>query len=233
MSFSQRTSLLVGEDGVRVLQQSHVAVFGLGGVGSFAAEALARAGVGRLSLFDGDTVCASNLNRQLVALHSTLGQNKAEVMAKRIADIHPACETFVYPVFYTPQNAQDYPFSAYHYVVDATDMVTAKLEIIRRAKAAEIAVISCMGAGNKFHPECFEVADISKTEVCPLARVMRRELKKQGITKVKTVFSKENPFVASNTSNDEKLPCGTLSFVPGAAGLVLAGAVVRDLLCLA
>ncbi len=232
MSFSQRTALLVGDEGVRTLQATHVAVFGLGGVGSFVAEALARVGIGTLSLFDGDDVCHTNLNRQLVALHSTLAQNKAAVMAARIADINPQCKTFVYPVFYTPDNADAYPFSGYDYIVDAVDMVSAKIEIIQRAKLSNVAIISSMGAANKLHPECFEVADIEKTSVCPLARIMRRELKKRDIHGVKTVFSTEpaRPPIAQDDTQQNTL--GSIGFVPGAAGLVLAGAVVRDLLCL-
>ncbi len=232
MSFSQRTALLLGEGGLSTLAGAHVAVFGIGGVGGFVAEALARAGLGRLSLFDGDTVAESNLNRQIIALRSTLGQNKAQLMARRIADINPACIVSAHPVFYTPENAPSYPFSGYSYIVDAVDMVTAKLEIIARAKAAGVPVISSMGAGNKLHPECFEIADISQTSVCPLARVMRRELKQRGITGVKTVFSREEAQKpkAPATAEGGRLPPGSLSFVPGAAGLVLAGAVVRDIL---
>ncbi len=232
MSFSQRTAMLLGEAGVQTLAKAHVAIFGIGGVGGYVAEALARAGVGQLSLFDGDTVAESNLNRQLIALRSTLGQNKAQLMASRIADINPACQATAYPVFYTPANAHSYPFAPFGYVVDAVDMVTAKLEIIARAKAAGVPVISSMGAGNKLHPELFEVADISKTSVCPLARVMRRELKQRGITGVKTVFSREEAQKpqAAPCADGGRVPPGSVSFVPGAAGLVLAGAVVRDLL---
>ncbi len=232
MSFSQRTAMLVGEEGVRILADSHVAIFGLGGVGAFAAEALARAGVGTLSLFDGDVISDSNRNRQLLALCSTFGQNKAVLMAERIADINPTCRTFSHPVFYTPNNSASYPFTGLHYIVDAVDMVTAKIELIERAKSADVPIISSMGAGNKLHPECFEVADIEKTSVCPLARVMRRELKKREITGVKVVYSKEPALSPFTSSEDEKRIPASISFVPGAAGLVLAGAVVRDLLCL-
>ena len=231
MSFSNRTSLLIGEEGVSLLARQRVAVLGLGGVGGHAAEALARAGIGTLALFDGDLVTESNRNRQIVALCSTMGENKAEAMARRILDINPGCHVAAHPIFYTTENASLYPLDGYDYVVDAVDMVSAKIEIITRAKAANVPVISCMGAGNKLHPECFQVADIEKTEVCPLARVVRRELKKRGITGVKVVYSRETPQPLSDKKeSDKKRVPGSISFVPGAAGLVLAGAVVRDLL---
>ena len=231
MPFEDRTVKLIGEEDAALLAKRHIAVFGLGGVGGMVAEALARAGLGALTLFDGDVVEESNLNRQVVALRSTLGQNKAEAMKQRVEDINPVCRVVAQPVFYTSGNAFEYPFDAYDYVVDAVDDVGAKLEIITRAKAAGVPVISAMGAGNKLHPEGFQVADIAKTEVCPLARVMRRELKKRGITGVKTVFSQETP---RTVPADERRPApGSISFVPGAAGLVLAGAVVRDILNLA
>lgn len=229
--------MLVGDEGVRRLAQKRVAVFGVGGVGGAVCEALARAGIGALALFDNDRVSESNLNRQIVALHSTIGQQKVAVMAQRIADINPDCQVRVFPIFYTPQNAGRYAMDGYDYVVDAVDTVTAKLEIILRARSAGVPVISAMGAGNKLHPECFEVADIEKTSGCPLARVMRRELKKRDIHGVKVVYSKEPPLHPRPAPGDEacgdgpaeRTP-GSISFVPGAAGLVLAGAVVRDLL---
>lgn len=243
--FSTRTEMLIGSQGVGLLASKRVAVFGVGGVGGFACEALARAGVGALDLFDDDVVAVSNLNRQVVALRSTIGRPKVDVMAQRIADINPDCRVRVYRTFYTPENASDYPFECYDYIIDAVDTVSAKLEIISRAKAAGVPVISAMGAGNKLHPELFEVADIEKTSVCPLARVMRRELKNRRIKGVKVVFSKEPPLVPGvvaglaeqasplRTGSPKKQTPGSISFVPAAAGLILAGAVVRDLLALA
>ncbi len=229
MAFTQRTAMLIGQEGVQTLAGRRVAVFGVGGVGGFAAEALARAGVGGLSLFDGDCVAESNLNRQIIALGSTLGQNKAEVMKRRILDINPACAALALPVFYTPQNAAQYPFADFDYIVDAVDMVSAKLEIIQRAKEAGVPVITSMGAGNKLHPELFELSTVENTSVCPLARVMRRELKKRGITGVSCVYSREEPQRPENGGEERRAP-GSISFVPGTAGLILAGAVVRDLL---
>lgn len=234
-----RTAALIGENGVATLGQKRVAVFGLGGVGGHVCEALARAGIGTLHLFDGDIVAKTNLNRQIVALHSTIGQFKCDVMAKRILDINPSCQALAFNVFYTPQNAQQYPLNSYNYVVDAVDMVSAKIEIIIRAKMANVPVISCMGAGNKLHPEGFCVDDISKTSVCPLARAMRSQLKKRGIEKVQVVYSKELPIAPQkkmqnpndgNALYQKQNAPGSVSFVPAAAGMVLAGAVVRQLL---
>lgn len=233
MEAFQRTAMLIGWQGVESLQTKRVAVFGIGGVGGHTCEGLARAGVGQLDLFDHDEVAPSNLNRQIVALHSTLGQKKCQVMADRILDINPQCQVQAHPVFYTPDNAAEYPFEAYDYIVDAVDTVTAKLEIITRAKAAGVPVISCMGTGNKIHPEEFFVSDITKTSMCPLARVMRRELKKRGISHVQVVSSKEQPLPAQieiDSLSNGKTPPGSISFGPAAAGMILAGAVVRGLL---
>lgn len=240
MPFWDRTALLVGEEGVAKLAQKRVAVFGLGGVGGHACEALVRAGVGALDLFDADVVEESNLNRQLVALRSTLGQAKVEVMAHRIADINPGCQTHARQVFYGPDNAGDYPLAGYDYVVDAIDTVTAKLELAGRADAAGVPLISSMGAGGKLRPGCFEVADIYETSGCPLARVMRKELKKRGVERLKVVYSREparprlgeprEPPADDGTVLRRKIPPASISFVPAAAGLVLAGVVVRDLL---
>ena len=243
--WNARTALLLGEQGVAALAQKRVAVFGIGGVGGHACEALARAGVGALDLFDDDIVSESNLNRQLAALHSTLGQPKAEVMRRRIADINPVCRVTAHRVFYLPQNAGDYPLDIYDYVVDAVDTVSAKIALVENAYAAGVPVICSMGAGNKLHPELFTVADIEKTSVCPLARVMRTELRKRGIRGVKVVYSTELPrapetaalpeagqaeAVPGRPGTPKQNPPGSISFVPAAAGLVLAGAVVRDLL---
>ena len=226
-----RTALLLGEDGVNRLSQATVAVFGVGGVGSYCVEALARAGVGTLILFDNDRVAASNINRQLIAL----GMLKTEAAAQRIADINPECRVVQYPVFFLPENASEYDLSACSYIVDAVDTVAAKLSIIQLAIEQKIPVISCMGAGNKLDPTRFEVSDISRTSVCPLARVIRRELKKRAIEHCKVVYSQEPAL--SPTAADEALPAGSsrrtipgsVSFVPSAAGLVLAGEVIKDL----
>lgn len=207
----------------------------MGGVGSYCVEALARAGIGTLILFDSDRIAVSNINRQLIALHSTVGMLKTEVAARRIADINPDCHVIQYPVFFLPENAAQYDLSGCSYIVDAVDTVAAKLSIIQLAMEKDIPVISCMGAGNKLDPTRFEVADISHTSVCPLARVMRRELKKRGIEHCKVVYSQEPALSPAVT--DEQLPDGSsrraipgsVSFVPSAAGLILAGEVIKDL----
>ena len=186
-----RTQLLIGEEGLARLSSAHVAVFGIGGVGSFAVEALARAGVGTLTLVDNDVVCPSNINRQLIATHRTIGRKKVEVMKERILEINPACRIETYDCFYSSRNAAAFPMSSYTYVLDAIDSVSSKLTLIEQAKAAGVAIISCMGAGNKLDPTRFEVADIRNTSVCPLARVMRRELRARGIVSLKVVYSKE------------------------------------------
>lgn len=253
-----RTAMLIGAEGVALLAAKRVAVFGLGGVGGAACEALARAGVGALALFDDDVVTETNLNRQLVALRSTLGKPKVEVMAARIADINPACRVQLHRVFYTPANAAQYPLAGYDYIVDAIDTVSAKIELAVRASQAGVTLISAMGAGNKLHPEQFRVDALRRTSVCPLARVMRRELKKRNLDNIKVVYSVEPPLVPKPVdaglqaeeghgggqnngqpsfqdepqrpgTSKNNLP-GSISFVPGAAGFVLAGAVVRDLL---
>lgn len=219
-----RTEALVGRDGLEKLKKSRVAVFGLGGVGGYAVEALVRSGVGALDIFDGDTVSVSNLNRQIIATQRTVGRDKTEVTAERIAEINPDCKVMAHKIFVLPENADKIDFSLYDYVVDAIDTVSGKLAIIAGAKACGVPVISCMGAGNKLNASAFEVADIEKTSVCPLARVMRRELKKRGISGVKVVFSREEP-VRSGLD----VPA-SIAFVPPAAGLIAAGEVVKDLL---
>ena len=212
------------------LRSARVALFGIGGVGSFAAEALARGGVGHITLVDGDTVSITNINRQLIALHSTVGKEKTAVMAERIADISPETEVETYPVVYGAENRDLLDFSTYDYVIDAIDTVTSKLILIEEAKKAGVPVISCMGTGNKFHPERFEVTDISKTSVCPLAKVMRKELKVRGIKNVKVVYSKEEPQKpAESTETGKRQIPGSLSFVPPVAGLLLAGEVIRHI----
>ena len=230
LNIFSRAELLLGEEALEKLRSARVALFGIGGVGSFAAEALARGGVGHITLVDGDTVSITNINRQLIALHSTVGKEKTAVMAERIADISPETEVETYPVVYGAENRDLLDFSTYDYVIDAIDTVTSKLILIEEAKKAGVPVISCMGTGNKFHPERFEVTDISKTSVCPLAKVMRKELKVRGIKYVKVVYSKEEPQkpAESPETGKRQIP-GSLSFVPPVAGLLLAGEVIRHI----
>lgn len=230
-----RTAYLLGDEAVERLKRSSVILFGVGGVGSFCAEALARAGIGKLCLVDPDTVLESNLNRQLVALRSTIGRNKAEVMKERIADINPLAEVTAMSLFYLPENADSVDLSAYDVVIDAVDTVSAKIEIAVRANALGVPVVSAMGAGNKLHPEMFEISDLAKTSVCPLARVMRTELKKRGIVHMRVVYSKEIPRELHSDYQEEnacpfkgrrQIP-GSISFVPSAAGLLLAAEAIR------
>ena len=226
-----RTAYVYGEDAIKKLQNSRVAVFGVGGVGGYICEALCRAGVGNIDIFDRDTVSLSNINRQIIALHSTVGRPKVDVMKERMLDINPNCVINVHNVFYLPENADNFDLSKYDYIADAVDTVSAKLEIATRAYKLGIPVISAMGAGNKTDPTRFEVADISETSVCPLARVMRRELKLRGIKKYKVVYSKEEPRKsgAIDPESGKAIP-GSLSFVPSAMGLIMAGEIIRDLL---
>ena len=207
-----------------------VAVFGIGGVGGYVVEALARSGVGTLDLIDNDTVSESNLNRQIVALHSTIGRLKTEVAAERVKDINPDITVNVHNLFYLPETKTQFDFSAYDYVVDAIDTVSGKLALIEQAKGSNTPVISSMGAGNKLDPTAFEVADIAKTSVCPLARVMRRELKKRGIEQLKVVYSKEEPLPTLLKDKDSGKPIpGSVAFVPSVVGLIIAGEVIKDL----
>ncbi len=238
-----RTRLLIGDEPVERLRNARVAVFGVGGVGGFCVEALARAGVGTLHLFDDDTVSESNLNRQIAALHSTLGQPKAEVVAQRVKDINPDCQVKAIRMFYLPQNADEVDLKQYDYVIDCIDTVAAKLELVSRCTALQVKIISAMGSGNKLDPTAFQITDISKTQGCPLARVMRKELRKRGIEHLKVVYSTELPRspirpmeaevpVTTDTrpgSTARRDTPGSISFVPAAAGLVLASAVVREL----
>ena len=226
-----RTALLIGNEGVAKLKKSRVAVFGVGGVGGYVVEALARSGVGALDLIDKDVVSISNVNRQIIALHSTIGRLKTEVMAERIYDIDPTIQVRTHDVFYLPETAAQFDFSQYDYVVDAIDTVTGKIALIVQAKEAGIPVISSMGAGNKLDPTAFEVADVAKTSVCPLARVMRRELKKRGIEHVKVVYSKEEPLPTQETDEETgKAVAGSIAFVPSVVGLMIAGEVIKDLI---
>lgn len=231
-----RTGYLIGEEGVDRLAHKRVAVFGVGGVGGHAAEALARSGIGGIDLIDSDTVCLSNLNRQIIALHSTLGMAKAEVMRRRILDINPGCAVRAFQCFYLPETAGLFDFNDYDYIVDAVDTVTAKIDLAVRGQECGVPVISSMGAGNKLDPVRFEVTDIYSTSVCPLARVMRRELKKRGVERLKVVYSKEEAkkpfFLKEENLKEEKgsrRPPGSMAFVPSVAGLILAGEVVKEL----
>ena len=228
-----RTELLIGKDGIEKLSRSRVAVFGIGGVGGYVVEALVRSGVGSIDLIDNDTVALTNLNRQIIATHSTIGKYKVDVAEERAKDINPEVNVKTYKTFFTPETSKEFDFTKYDYIVDAIDTVVGKLELIVQAKKAGIPVISSMGAGNKMHPEMFEVADISKTSVCPLAKVIRQELKKRNIKKVKVVYSKEIPI--KPLSSDEKVTGkkqipGSNAFVPSAVGLIIAGEVIRDLI---
>ena len=225
-----RTAYVYGEEAINKLSQARVAVFGVGGVGGYICEALCRAGVGHIDVFDRDTVSLSNINRQIIALHSTVGRPKVEVIKERMLDINPDCEINAYNVFYLPENADEFDLSGYDYIADAVDTVAAKLEIAERAYKNGVPVISAMGAGNKTDPTRFEIADISDTTVCPLARVMRRELKAREIKKYKVVYSKEEPrkSVVTDPESGKAIP-GSLSFVPSAMGLIMASAIVNDL----
>lgn len=249
-----RTGMLIGEEGINRLQKARVAVFGIGGVGGYVVEALARSGVGTLDLIDNDTVAPSNLNRQIIATRDTLGQLKVDAMKERILSIQPETVVHAHACFFLPENADSFDFAQYDYVVDAVDTVTAKLEIIMRAKAAGVPVISCMGAGNKLDATKFEVTDIYKTTMCPLAKVMRRELKKRGVDKLKVVYSTEQarqpievelsgqaasqggqvePTSENGTggiATTRRSTPGSVAFVPGVAGLIAAGEVIKDLI---
>ena len=227
----ERTALLLGQNAPDVLMNKSVAIFGVGGVGGYVAEALARCGVGKITLFDKDAVDITNINRQIIALTSTVGRYKCDVMRERILDINPACDVICHNVFYLPENADQYPFDGYDYIVDAVDTVAAKIEIVTRAKEKGIPVISAMGAGNKTDPARFEVADIYKTSVCPLARVMRRELKLRGVKSLKVVYSKEEPnrlHIPEGSYDGEKIPTASVAFTVSVAGLLMAREIVMD-----
>lgn len=226
-----RTVLLIGEEGIEKLKKARVAVFGVGGVGGFVAEALARSGVGNIDLIDNDKVSLSNINRQIIALHSTVGKKKTEVMAARIQDINPEICVTTHEIFYLPETADEIDFSAFDYIVDAIDTVSGKIAIVENANKKNIPVISSMGTGNKLDPTAFEVVDIQKTSVCPLARVMRRELKKRGIERLKVVYSKEEPRVSKAVDEETgKAIPASIAFVPSVAGLIIAGEVIKDLI---
>ena len=225
-----RTQMLLGADAMERLRRSHVAVFGLGGVGSFVCEALARGGIGHLILVDNDTVAESNINRQLVALHSTLGKKKTEVAKARVFDINPAAKVETYEMFYMPDTADEIDLSVCDFVVDAIDTVTAKLELAVRCDRLGVPCISCMGTGNRLDATKFCVTDINKTDTCRLARVMRRELRKRGVKKLKVVYSKAEPKPPTPDPSKRKQTPGSISFVPPVAGMICAGEVIRSLL---
>ncbi|MBO4324740.1 MAG: tRNA threonylcarbamoyladenosine dehydratase [Lachnospiraceae bacterium] len=239
-----RTELLLGEDAVKRLATCRVAVFGIGGVGGYVCEALARSGVGTLDLIDSDTVCLSNINRQIIATQKTVGRYKTEVMKERILDINPDAVVNTYNCFFLPENASDFPFDRYDYVVDAIDTVTAKIELVMQCQKLGVPIMSSMGAGNKLDPTRFRVADIYKSSMDPLAKVMRRELKKRGVKKLKVVYSEEEPVVPQGAgsqagtdasdkdsagSSRRSIP-GSTAFVPSVAGLIIAGEVIKDLI---
>lgn len=221
----EKTEMLLGLDAMEKLNAATVAIFGIGGVGGYVVEALARSGIRSLVLVDSDRVCTSNLNRQIIATTRTVGRYKVDVMKERILEINPEAKVETYTCFYLPETADRFDFHAYSYVVDAVDTVSAKLELIVRANSSNTPVISCMGAGNKLDPARFEVADIYETSVCPLAKVMRKELKRRGIKKLKVVYSKEEPVKCG------KREPASIAFVPSVAGLIAAGEVVKDLIC--
>ena len=243
-----RTQLLLGVDAMNKLKNSRVAVFGVGGVGGYSVEALARSGVGAVDLIDDDKVCLTNINRQIIADVKTIGKYKVDVARDRILSINPRCKVTTYQCFYLPQNAKDFDFSQYDYVIDAVDTVTAKINLVMQANENGVSVISSMGAGNKLDPTAFVVSDIYKTDVCPLAKVMRRELKKRNIKKLKVVYSKEKPLVpiedesiscrlhcvcppgAERKCTDRRTIPGSVAFVPSVVGLIIAGEVIKDLI---
>ena len=230
-----RTRMLLGQTAVEKLHKARVAVFGIGGVGGYTVEALARSGVGALDLIDSDTVSISNINRQILATHSTVGMRKVDAAKARILDINPACRVRTYPIFYLPETADQFDFTQYDYIVDCIDTVTGKLQLVERAHEVGTPIICAMGTGNKLDASAFQVADISKTTMCPLARIMRKELKKRGITRLKVVYSQEEALTPEVDEEElartgkRQIP-GSVAFVPGAAGLIIAGEVIKDLI---
>lgn len=231
-----RTELLLGGEALDKLSRSRVAVFGIGGVGGYVCEALARSGVGKFDLIDNDKVSLTNLNRQIIATHKTIGRAKAEVMKERILDINPGADVRVYECFFLPENGDEFSFEEYDYIVDAVDTVTAKIELVRRAEEKNIPIISSMGTGNKLDAGQFKITDIYQTKMCPLAKVMRHELKKRGIQKCKVVYSEEIPVRPTKGLPEEEKPIGkrsvpgSVAYVPSVAGLMIAGEVIKDLI---
>lgn len=234
MNQFSRTELLIGEDGITKLNKARVAVFGVGGVGGYVVEALARSGVGTLDLIDNDTVALTNINRQIIATHKTIGRYKVEVAKERVLEINPNAKVNIYNTFYLPETAQQFDFTHYDYVVDAIDTVTGKIGLVMQADKCGTKIISSMGAGNKLDPTAFKVTDIYKTSVCPLAKVMRKELKNRGIKKLKVVYSEEIPLTPLIETGEDKgqrrqLP-GSIAFVPSVVGLIIAGEVIKDII---
>ena len=225
----ERTKMLLREEAMNRLNGARVAVFGIGGVGGYVCEALIRSGIGKLDLIDHDRVDVTNLNRQIIATHKSIGRYKVDVMRERMLDINPEADVRVHKCFFLPENAESFPFEEYDYVVDAVDTVTAKIELIMRARLHNVPIISSMGTGNKLDASRLMVAEIYDTRVCPLARVMRRELKKRGVERLKVVYSDEEPIKPDGDIGLEKTVPGSTAFVPGAAGLIIAGEVVRDI----
>ena len=227
----QRTAMLIGRENIDKLKDRRVAVFGVGGVGGHAAEAICRCGVGKIDIYDGDVVDITNINRQLIATHGTIGRDKVNVMKERLLDINPDAIIGANKLFYLPETADSVDLSLYDYVIDAIDTITAKLELVCRTAAVNTQIICSMGAANKLDPTAFEVADIYKTSVCPMARIMRSELRKRGIMSLKVVYSKEPPHKIENNSSPDSRPLpASISFVPPVAGLILAGEVIKDLM---
>ena len=220
-----RTESLIGSEALIKLSNSRIAIFGVGGVGGYVVEALTRAGVGALDLIDNDSINITNINRQIIALHSTIGQDKVEVAKARVLDINPEVKVTTYKKFFSPETSKDFDFSQYDYVVDAIDSVTGKIELVMKSQESNIPIISCMGTGNKLSPAMFEIADIYKTSVCPLAKVMRNELKKRGVKKLKVLYSKEIPI----KKEGQRVPA-SISFTPPVAGLIIASEVVKDII---
>ena len=228
----ERTRILIGDEALEKLKNSHVAIFGVGGVGGFIAEALARSGMGSIDLFDNDVVSPTNLNRQIIALRSTIGKYKTEVMEARIRDINPECNVTAFNLFYDEESAKEVDLSKYDYVADAIDFVKGKIELVKRTKELNVPIISAMGAGNKLDPSAFEISDISKTSVCPLARVMRKELKTLGINHLKVCYSKEPPItpLPSLENEGKRVTPGSVAFSPSVMGLIIAGEIIKDLI---
>lgn len=234
-----RTKLLLGQDGIDKLQASRVAVFGVGGVGGYVCEALVRSGIGTFDIIDNDKVCESNINRQIIATTKTIGRDKVDVMRERMQDINPDVTVNIHKCFFLPENADEFPFEEYDYVVDAVDTVTAKIALVMKCKEKNVPIISSMGAGNKLDASAFKVSDIYKTKVCPLAKVMRHELKKRGVKKLKVVYSEELPLTPVNDGTNvcekedstivKRATPGSVAFVPSVVGLIIAGEVVKDL----
>lgn len=227
-----RTEMLIGKDGMEKIKDSHVAIFGIGGVGGYSVEALARSGISSFDLIDNDTINVTNINRQIIATHSSVGLYKVDVMKERILDINPQAKVNTYKEFVSPDNIDQFPFDEYDYVIDAIDTISAKIALVLICQEKEIPILSCMGAGNKMDPTKFKVSDLFKTKVCPLAKVMRHELKKRGVKHLKVVYSQEQPMTLKNAPvdpNSKKTIPGSTAFVPSVAGLVIASEVIKDL----